>query len=201
MLQTLLSDSSFPYSNQKGGDTSKINKGKIKQLIFKEKPLNPSQIKAIIEAHYTFLENGGAGGKWKIIDLKGIVLALYFGQEVTMGKQAAFDYKRFSDQVNFKQVLLPFSNFCASHIEGIDFQNADLSYSVFTDVCGKAANFSNAVSIGTDFTRANLKNANFQNANLFGADFENCDLSGADFRGAILTDARFPGAILKNVKI
>lgn len=191
----------FPFSMQQGADSSLIDKQRIWQFASQQTPLTAQFIADTIKAHLIFLQNGGAGGKWKTIHVKGIVLALYFGEEVTAGQQASFELQRFSPETTLQQEVLPFSNFCGSIIASISFQNSDLSYSIFTDVNGKGANFKNAELAYTDFTRANLENANFQNANLVGADFENCNLTGADFRGANLSQTRFPGAILKQILI
>jgi len=191
----------FPFCLQPGTDSSQIDKNRIRQFATQHSPLCQSKINQTIHTHLVFLQNGGAGGQWKTIHIKGIVLALYFGEEVSLGKQANFELQRFSYEATLEHVILPFSNFCGSIIENISFQHADLSYSVFTDVAGQNANFQNTQLAYTDFTRANLENANFQNANLLGADFENCNLSGADFRGANLSQARFPGAILKQVRV
>ncbi len=191
----------FPFCTHQGTDTSMINKSRIRQLISQKKPLSNRDIETIIKDHLTFLQNGGAGGKWKTIHIKGIVLALYFGEEVTRGKQASFELQQFANDVSLAKAILPFANFCSSSIAQVNFQAADLSYSVFTDVAAKNVNFSNANLAYVDFTRGNLENANFSNANLVGADFENCNLKGANFKGASLSKARFPGADLTNVSI
>jgi len=189
----------FPFCLQAGADSSQVDKKRIRQFAAQNTPLCQNQINDIIQAHLVFLQNGGAGGQWKTIHIKGIVLALYFGEEVSLGKQANFELQRFSYEATFEQVILPFSNFCGSIIENMSFQHADLSYSVFTDVAGQNVNFQNTQLAYTDFTRANLENANFQHANLVGADFENCNLTGADFRGTRLNGARFPGAVLDQI--
>ena len=191
----------FPFCTQAGRDYSMINKQRIQQLVLKNKPLNKAQIAMTISNHLVFLQNGGAGGQWKIVHLQGIVVALYFGPEASKGIQANFERQQFPKNVNLQKAVLPFSNFCASMFIAGDFQSADLSYSVLTDVEAENSNFKNAQLAYTDFTRANLKGVNFQNANLIGADFENCNLTGADFRGAILNQARFPGAILEEITI
>jgi len=186
---------------QQGADSSLIDKKRIRQFAAQHPPLTQKCIAEKIKAHLVFLQNGGAGGQWKTIHVKGIVLALYFGAEVPFGKQASFELQYLTPNPIMEQIILPFSNFCGSIIEKVSFQNADLSYSIFTDVAGQNANFQNSQLAYTDFTRADLRNANFQNANLVGADFENSNLSGADFRGANLSQTRFPGAILKQIRI
>lgn len=191
----------FPFCMQQGADSSLIDKQRIKQFAAQYPILTQKNIADTIKAHLIFLKNGGAGGQWKTIQVKGIVFALYFGEAVSLGKQANFELRRFSSESALEQVVLPFSNFCGSIIETVSFYNSDLSYSIFTDVAGQGANFQNAQLAYTDFTRADLANANFKNANLVGADFENCNLSGADFRGANLSQTRFPGAILEQIQI
>lgn len=191
----------FPFCTHQGTDSSMINKSRIRQLILQKRPLSNQFIEKTIKDHLIFLQNGGAGGKWKTIHIKGIVLALYFGEEVTVGKQANFELQQFATDVNLAEVILPFANFCSSRIAQVNFKAADLSYSIFTDVVAKDVNFSNANLAYIDFTRGDLENANFSNANLVGADFENCNLKGANFKGANLSKARFPGADLTNVRI
>lgn len=191
----------FPFCTHKGADSSMINKSRIRQLTLKNTPLSTQRITSIIDNHLIFLQNGGAGGKWKTIHIKGIVLALYFGAEVSKGTQANFELQRLPNEINLSEVILPFANFCSSKIEQANFQSADLSYSIFTDVAAKNINFHQANLAYVDFTRANLENADFSNANLVGADFENCNLAGANFEGANLSGTRFPGANLMNVSI
>jgi len=191
----------FPFCTHQGADSSMINKSRIRQLTLRNTPLTIQHIKSMIDNHLTFLKNGGAGGKWKTIHIKGIVLALYFGVEVTKGEQANFELQQLPTGVNLEAVILPFANFCSSKIEAANFQLADLAYSIFTDVAAKNINFRKANLAYVDFTRANLENADFRNANLVGADFENCNLKGANFKGANLSGTRFPGANLMNVCI
>lgn len=200
ILNSTISDH-FPFCTYPGTDSSMINKARIQQLILQNAPLTIHRIEAIIQNHLCFLENGGAGGQWKTIHIKGIVLALYFGADVTKGAQANFELQQLPKGVNLSEVILPFSNFCGSRIEQANFQAANLSYCIFTDVLAKNTSFRNANLAHTDFSRGNLENADFTNANLAGADFENCNLKGANFQGADLNNARFPGTILTNVCI
>lgn len=201
MITELILENHFPFCNQQGADCSMINKQKIRQLVLQELPLSAAAIQTIIERHLLFLQAGGAGGRWKTIHIKGVVVAIYFGEESTRGEQASFERKPFPKLANLQNVILPFANFCSSNLETVNFQNADLSYSIFTDVVAKNTNFKNAQLANTDFTRADLEGANFQNANLFGADFENCNLSGVNFKGANLINTRFPGANLSNITL
>lgn len=201
MITDSILEEHFPFCNQQGTDSSMINKQKIRQLVLQELPLSISSIKKSIEQHLLFLQTGGAGGTWKTIHIKGIVVALYFGAVSKRGQQASFERKLFPKKLNLQNVILPFANFCSSEIAHINFQNADLSYSICTDTNARNVDFQNAQLAYTDFTRADLEGANFQKANLFGADFENCNLSGANFKGANLVNTRFPGAILTDILI
>lgn len=201
MIANSILEKHFPFYNQQGTDSSMINKQKIRQLVLQELPLSISSIQKSICQHLLFLQTGGAGGVWKTIHIKGIVAALYFGAESTNGEQASFERKLFPKKLKLQNVILPFANFCSSEITNIDFQHANLSYSVCTDTNARNVNFQNAQLTYTDFTRADLEGANFQNANLIGADFENCNLSGANFKGANLINTRFPGAILTDILI
>ena len=191
----------FPFCTHQGADSSMINTARIRQLALNNTPLSTQRIRSIIENHLAFLQNGGAGGKWKTIHVKGIVLALYFGGEVSKGEQANFELQQLPNGINLEEVILPFANFCSSKIEQANFYKADLAYSIFTDVAAKNINFREANLAYVDFTRANLEDADFSNANLVGADFENCHLKGANFKGANLSGTRFPGANLMNVCI
>lgn len=197
---SLISDH-FPFCNHRGSDSSMINRIRIRQLVLQKQPLSNLQIQKIINAHTLFLKNGGGGGKWKTIHIKGIVIALYFGEDVIVGEQANFELQQFPIGTNLNEIDLPFSNFCSSKIERVNFHSSDLSYSIFTDTLAKEVNFSNANLAHVDFSRADLAYADFSNANLIGADFENCNLKGANFEGANLYKTRFPGANLAHVKI
>ncbi|MEM6317050.1 MAG: pentapeptide repeat-containing protein [Bacteroidota bacterium] len=200
-MMASIEETHFPLSEQPGSDCSNIDKKRIAQYLIKGPYLSKKEIDLKIQQHLQFLQNGGAGGKWQMVHLKGLVVALYFGREALEGKQATFELQRISPRSDLQKVVLPFSNFCASELIGVNFQEADLSYSVLTDTLAKEINFEGANLAYTDFTRANLRGANFRNANLFGADFENCDLTDANFCGANLNQAKFPGATLRNVQI
>lgn len=191
----------FPFSTYPGTDRSMINPSRIQQLILLKPPLSKKYIAKAIQQHLIFLQQGGAGGTWKTIHLKGIVIALYLGEEVTLGKQATFELQQLPIGLDLSEAMLPFANFCSSKIEQVNFQNANVSYSIFTDAIAKDVNFSNANLAYADFSRGDFENANFENANLIGADFENCNLKGANFKGTQLDNAKFPGAILTDVQI
>jgi len=120
----------FPFCTYPGTDSSMINKVRIRQLTLQNVPLSIPSIERIIKNHLCFLQNGGAGGKWKTIHIKGIVIALYFGEDVTTGEQANFELQQLPEGVNLEEVVLPFSNFCGSRIERANFQAANLSYSI-----------------------------------------------------------------------
>lgn len=189
----------FPLSDQKGSDTSIINTALLRQIAKKNPPVSIKEIEEAIQNHHLFLANGGAGGNWKTIVLKGLVLAIYDGNEPSVGKQANFEHFQLPDSLLLKKVALPFSNWCGSIAENMNATQADLSYALMTDAQLSRSDFSNAKLSHVDFSRSDLKYANFQNADCSGADFENANLTGANFRGARLLGAKFPGAILDSV--
>ena len=156
--------------------------------------ISQKQLEEIIEKHHQFLMQGGHGGEWKVIEVRGIVTAFYDCQnEVKEGKQAIFERKNIS-LISFEKIELPYANFCAAFAEGANFSNANFEKSLFTDAFLEGANFSESDFSEVDFSRSDLRNANFQNTDLTGADFENCNLEGADFREAKLGKSRFVGA-------
>ena len=199
LTEQMLLHSIFPFSEQKGRSTKGINKKKIVELAKNGKPVSKKEIEKIIENHFDFLFAGGAGGEWQTISVGDLVIGLYnIPTFIKEGEQANFE------RANLKKIELadreiPFANFCGVYKENGDFQNANLSYCLFTDAFLKGADFRNANLQRVDFSRANLRGANFQYANLQGADFENCDLRGADFRNTSLNETRFPGAKLEGV--
>lgn len=200
-LDMLLLKDIFPLSDNKGNSTSQLNTSLIQQMAFSNKPLTKTQFNAMLKKHHLFLASGGAGGKWQTVHVSGLVLGIYTGTKHKEGEQAALDRKHIPSRLDMIGKDLPFANFCGCYAKRVDFSEADLSYSLFTDSNLEECIFADSNLTGVDFSRANLKNASFMNANLQGADFENCDLTGADFTGALLEGSRFPGAILKNVSV
>ncbi len=189
----------FPYSTEKGGDCSGINQQKMRLMAEHGEKLHPDNIDRIIENHHEFLGSGGAGGRWKSLQISDIVIGFYDSEVESEGQQAVFEKMNLIN-VLFKQLEFPFANFCGVFAIGNNFSFSNLSYSLFTDATLENVNFEGANLKNVDFSRANLRNACFVNANLSGVDFENCDLRGADFTNAKFATARFPGALLDRVK-
>ncbi len=190
----------FPMSDAPGASVAGLKTLQMQQNAELRPPMKGSELKGILEKHHRFLSTGGAGGKWETVHVSGLVLGIYTGAKAREGEQANLDRKHIPDTLELTGIPLPFANFCGCFAKGVDFSEADLSSSLFTDSMLENSNFGEANLDGVDFSRANLRNACFMNANLTGTDFENCDLTGADFTGAILTDSRFPGADLTGVK-
>lgn len=190
----------FPQSDQKGRNHGAINLPLMRQKALKKQPFSPDKLAQIISQHHEFLANGGAGGKWKTILLKGLVFGIYDGVEGKKGKQASFEHTQILSNCIFNKQALPFSNWCGVFADNLNASGIELSYSLLTDASLVAANFSQARLCNADFSRADLRGADFREADCAGVDFENCDLRGADFRGARLPNARFPGARLEEVR-
>lgn len=189
----------FPLSDQLGSDMSAINSTLIQQLAQNDPPLPKEELEQIIKEHLVFLMSGGAGGHWKTILIKGLVLGIYRGPEGKEGKQASFEKRHLDAAIELSSLELPFANFCGVFAPQVSFFNADLSHCLLTDATLENANFQKSNLHNSDFSRANLAGASFVNSDCSGADFENCNLTGADFRGARLNGARFPGAQLDQV--
>jgi len=199
VTETKLLSSFFPFSSDEGRSISGINKKRITDLAKSSKPISESQLEQTLEKHFDFLSAGGAGGKWQTILVKGLVVGLYeISNEVNDGEQATFERANLR-KIELSEKEIPFANFCGVFKEKGNFQNANLSYCLFTDSFLEGADFRGSNLRKTDFSRANLRGANFQNANLQGVDFENCDLMGADFRNTKLKDSRFPGANIEDI--
>ena len=191
--QALLKDI-FPLADQTRFFENKINRNGLRQMAKNDSSISLKQLEEIIEKHHQFLMEGGHGGQWKVIEIRGIVTAFYDCQnKPKTGEQAIFERKNIT-HLSFEKIELPFSNFCAAFAEGTDFSNANFEKSLFTDAFLEGANFSESDFSGVDFSRSDLRNANFQNTNLTGADFENCNLEGANFQGAKLDKSKFVGA-------
>ena len=198
-IQSKLKDK-FPLSDQKGRDRTAINLSLIRQQALKKPPLSNNHIFKLISEHHLFLGSGGAGGKWKTILIKGLVFGIYDGVEGKMGTQANFEHAYILPDCIFKDLALPFSNWCGAFADKLNASGIELSHSLLTDASLEGANFSKSKLCNADFSRADLRRANFQEADCAGVDFENCDLRGADFRGARFPNARFPGADLREVQ-
>ena len=189
----------FPMSNESGGDTTHINTALLQQLSKGKQSLSPEKLQEITKDHLVFLMSGGAGGKWKTILIKGLILGIYTGPESKDGRQASFEKTRLDADLEFSFLELPFSNFCGAYAPQVSFKNADLSHCLFTDAMLCQVDFTKTNLCNSDFSRADLSGGSFIEADCSGADFENCNLVGANFTNARLSGARFPGANLKDV--
>ena len=99
-------------SDQKGGSCAGINKKRITDLARKSKPVSESRLEEIIEKHFNFLSNGGAGGKWQTLLVKGMVVGIYdLPVTIKNGEQATFERANLS-KVQLANKVIPFANFC-----------------------------------------------------------------------------------------
>ncbi len=185
----------FPLSWQTGSSTDGINADMIKSLSESEPAITQDEFTTLLSSHSEFLAEGGAGGTWQTFVVGGIVFGIYQGAIAKAGNQMGLKHKH-NEQINMKEVQMPYTNGVGMLCKNADFSKANLSGSLFTDSDFEYSIFEEANLEGVDFSRSNLQNCNFKNANLAGADFENCDCTGADFRGAVLTNSRFPCAKL-----
>lgn len=189
----------FPLSDQPGNDSSSINSQKMRLMA--ERGVQPDQelLQKMMEEHHEFLASGGAGGKWKTLQVTDIVIGFYEFEYQGTAQQANFEKMNLT-KIELKNMEFPFSNFCGVFAPSINFESANLSYSLFTDSTLLEASFQNSRLRNVDFSRSDLSGVDFSGADLSGADFENCILKNANFEGARFTTARFPGANLQNIK-
>lgn len=186
----------FPFSTEKGGDSSGINHQKMRLMAEQGLFVKKEQLYEIQGSHYEFLASGGAGGRWKALQVGDIVVGFYESEVETEGVQAIFERMNLT-KTSFHRLEFPFSNCCGIFAERVDFSYSNLGYSLLTDSALSKANFSNANLRHVDFSRSDLRGVQFVNADLSNADFENCDLRNANFTGAKFNTARFPGARLE----
>jgi uncharacterized protein YjbI with pentapeptide repeats len=85
-----------------------------------------------------------------------------------------------------------------SHVK---FAGANLSRTKMHSTIAQAADFTNAVLIGSQISRANLRSACFNGANLEGADLQGADLSGADLSDSVLIGTNLQHAQLDKAKM
>jgi uncharacterized protein YjbI with pentapeptide repeats len=189
----------FPLSDQLGSATQGIDSKGMQAKSKQNKPLSAQELAQRTAAHQAFLAQGGGGGQWQVLLLKGRTLGLYRHAQADAEQQAIFDGLPFPPSLDLRELHLPYSSWVAAYLYKQDLSDSDLAHSLFVDALLDKTIFADANLTGCDFSRASLKSANFMNANLSGCDFENADLTGANFQGAILTGARFPGAVLKNI--
>ncbi len=186
----------FPLCDQVRFFENKVNRTGLRQMAENGEKFSPSELEEIIEKHHQFLMSSGAGGNWKVLEIKGIVTAFYENEiETTEGEQAIFERKNLT-KLSFEKIELPFSNFCSAYAEGVSFSNSIFEKSVFTDAFLQGASFNNSIFTNVDFSRSDLRNADFENADLRNVDFENCDLRGANFENTKLEGASFINCVL-----
>jgi uncharacterized protein YjbI with pentapeptide repeats len=89
----------------------------------------------------------------------------------------------------------------ATHLRGVDLQDAVLLETNLQGANLQGANFQGAIFQGVDLTDANLQDANLQDANLTGAKLQGATLTGATLTGVTLTGANLQGASLQNADL
>lgn len=155
----------------------------------------------IVDLHFLFLQNGGAGGRWETLYVKNLIFGIYQGTDTKdkLGQQAKLSFKNLSN-LNLQKLQLIYADFSAVFAEKQNWSHSDLEGCLFTDAILNESYFANTDLQAADFSRSEMKYCNFRGANLSGTDFENCDLTGSDFRETI-TDEKtsFLNAITKDI--
>ena len=101
----------FPLSEQEGRSTAGINTNHMIKLAKENKPVSKTQFDKMIEKHQEFLTAGGAGGKWQIILVRGLVVGLYnIDEEIKEGSQANFERANLK-KLDLSEKEIPFANF------------------------------------------------------------------------------------------
>lgn len=149
-----------------------------------------------VDEHARFLDSGGAGGLWCVVDVDGIPICVYYGAESDQGAQFDLDYLTLPPYLPTSGVDLRWADLAAGVCQGVDFSGACLDHAAATDSDFVGACFDGASLRSVDFSGSDLTGASFRDADLRDADFECAILDGADFRGASLQGSRFPGATL-----
>jgi uncharacterized protein YjbI with pentapeptide repeats len=108
-----------------------------------------------------------------------------------------------------KTIDLESANFEGILLNGVNFSNANLKKTIFSEVEMDQGNLENANLEKAKLISVKIKQANFRNANLAGANislsdaagavFREANLNGANFLKADLTKADFQDAIVRNV--
>lgn len=187
----------FPLSDISPRD-SEIDNELIESMATGDE-LSHGAITGMLEAHETFLNAGGANGRFEQMYVGSLPLNVYVTQ-VKEGKQFKTGRKTIPKDFSFEHEDLRSSEFTGCIADGVDFSGADLSGSLFTNGFFRGANFEDANLTGVDFTDSDVTGANFRDAILDDADFEITNCTGADFTGANTTDATFKGANVTDVK-
>ncbi|MEO1437153.1 MAG: pentapeptide repeat-containing protein [Bacteroidota bacterium] len=185
----------FPFAKEPGHWPEALDQSLIWKLGKAQSRLQKSEWQGIHQRHERFLEQGGLGGEWQILLVKGISMAMYQHPENLMG-QAILERANLEQCAFLAEIALPFSNFCGLWAPDLQASKAILFHSIWVDAALASADFSGAVLYRSDFSRADLRGVSFRDADLRNCDFECSNLEGADFRGAQWSGARFPGAKL-----
>ena len=186
----------FPFCDQVRFFQNKINHIGLRQMAENGAQISTNELEEIIKKHHQFLMSGGVDGTWSVLEIRGIVAAFYENEiEPIAGEQAIFERKNLT-HISFKEIELPFANYCSAFAEGVNFSNANFEQSIFTDAFLQDADFCNSILTSVDFSRSDLRNVNFEQADLKNVDFESCDLRGAIFEHAKLIGANFINCVL-----
>lgn len=161
-------------------------------------PMSPAEWEQALEDHAEFVRDikPGWGSGFEILEVSGLPLAVWRGNQSSVGKQLNLNL------ADLRGLPLEWKNlacaaFPGANAEGQSFRGATLTYALLTDASLDRADFSLARVGDVDFSRASLRGASFRKAVVTDADFEGCDLTGADFRGATrLERVRLKDAIL-----
>lgn len=94
-------------------------------------------------------------------------------------------YSRFQDTifVHSKIMGLNFSK-CNNFLLSFNFEDCNVSNSIFSDMELKEIHFKNCKVNDCDFININLSDSSFENSNLKGTVFDNANLSNANFENA-----------------
>jgi uncharacterized protein YjbI with pentapeptide repeats len=170
-----------------------IDRGAVEQL--RQPPITAAAWRSIVRDHDEFVATAKPGifGKWQVLEVAGLPLAVWGGETSKQGKQLNLNLGNLTG-LDLSWAPLPFAALPGVFAEGIVFRGATLSSSLLTDARLDRADFSMTKCERADFSRSSLRGASFKKALLIDTDFEDCDLEGADFRGARVKGARLVGA-------
>lgn len=178
---------------------SSMNMETIRSLAENSDPLEKQDIEDILNLHKQFLESGGAGGKWNIMQLSGLPMNIY-NKDGESGKQIVMRSKAIAKGLDLTDQNISYADLSGVIAEEINFNNSKFDGSMATNAFFAKSSFIGASLVGADFTESDLQGVSFENADLTNADFEICNLMGADFTGAKIKGASFKGANLKDIK-
>lgn len=178
---------------------TQMNTELIRSLALNSKPFSNAEIQDALNAHATFLNSGGAGGRFERLQVAGLPLNVYLSKG-NAGAHLEWRHKQLARGSTVTNADFSFADLSGCMCEQVNFTASKFNGAMLTDGFFSGAIFENAVMQGADFTGSDLTNASFKNADLRNADFEIANCEGADFTGAKLEGARFPGANLKNIK-